>query len=801
MKAILADSIPMALTTNNLNNLTPDDLVSLLLGTGVTVSNIKVTQEGRNDINGSFDSYQAIGTFSGGFSEDLGLDSGVILSTGNINDISGPNDSDSTGQGLGTPGDPDLDLILNPDLANESEDREEPPEGDTNDAIAIEFDFVPEHEEFVFEYVFASDEYNEFANSAFNDIFAFLLDGENIALIPGTTIPVSINNINAGENEDFFRNNDLDDVGVQDILPTEFDGLTTVLGVRGFVTPGKTHHLKLVIADTGDSAYDSAVFLKAGSLSTPPIIPDATLAVNERDIVTIGGSVTPALAKLKFTLSGTNTDSIKEVGVFEVDDDFGSINGVFPGEDEYEQLALTRITSRSIFTGLSGSLMDGQDLSRLINYNVGSKLGFYLISGGTSDMVLSNTPLYFLDPTPEVLFGFPEANSNFQDPLRITNNGNSLTLSWDDDFPNNGYDDLVLNVEVVDPSTVPDFALSSRRQGDVQKEIIDLSILEKGETATANVKVWSESVNHNHVGLYRLEDGQGTVFDPLTEETLTPEQNGYLEAAIRQRVFEFDSKNGGNIELEKGYYAPYMIVGGSAAEWLNSNANNFYAGDTFAYVPSVEASTSIQLNYDRITLLADNVFGFEEDLISDSDLDFNDMVMMVDFLQINENPRVNSEIALTIDPNDDSLFNIPLNRFQNSNLPGAYLFATPGESQTILDDFPSFVPEGTAFNVANKPGDNLMAINRFQNSNLPGTYLFAGEVESQSIRENFPNFVDEGRAFYVYPGEANIGVDVYRFHNQDLPGTYIFVTGGERQNILNNFPNFVEEGVAFEVGI
>ncbi|MEM9273251.1 MAG: SBBP repeat-containing protein [Cyanobacteria bacterium P01_F01_bin.143] len=148
----------------------------------------------------------------------------------------------------------------------------------------------------------------------------------------------------------------------------------------------------------------------------------------------------------------------------------------------------------------------------------------------------------------------------------------------------------------------------------------------------------------------------------------------------------------------------------------------------------------------------------------------------------------------------DSLLNTPINRFQNSDLPGTYLFAGEAESQGIRANFPNFVEEGQAFTVAVEPGDDLIRLNRFQNSNVPGTYLYAGEEESQGIRANFPNFVEEGIAFYVYPGSADIGVDFYRFQNSNVPGTYIFVAGEERQNILANFPNFVEEGVAFEVG-
>jgi hypothetical protein len=89
-------------------------------------------------------------------------------------------------------------------------------------------------------------------------------------------------------------------------------------------------------------------------------------------------------------------------------------------------------------------------------------------------------------------------------------------------------------------------------------------------------------------------------------------------------------------------------------------------------------------------------------------------------------------------------------------------------------------------------------LNRFQNRNAPGTYLFATEGESVSIRTNYPNFVEEGIAFYAYNADAQIASDFYRFQNSSQLGTYLFVGETERQTILQNFPNFIEEGIAFE---
>ncbi len=72
----------------------------------------------------------------------------------------------------------------------------------TFNSCALEFDFVPIDSFFSFKYVFASEEYPEYACTIFNDVFAFFINGPgyagntNIALVPGTNIPVTINSIN-----------------------------------------------------------------------------------------------------------------------------------------------------------------------------------------------------------------------------------------------------------------------------------------------------------------------------------------------------------------------------------------------------------------------------------------------------------------------------------------------------------------------------------------------------------------------------------------------------------------------------
>ena len=143
----------------------------------------------------------------------------------------------------------------------------------------------------------------------------------------------------------------------------------------------------------------------------------------------------------------------------------------------------------------------------------------------------------------------------------------------------------------------------------------------------------------------------------------------------------------------------------------------------------------------------------------------------------------------------------PVYRFQNSNVPGTYLFAGEQEREAINENFDNFDEEGMAFQVGVEPGDGLIPIYRFQSLTTPGTYLFVGEEERQGINDNYSeSFVEEGLSFYVYGAGSGEGTTFYRFQNTAQPGTYLFAGPEERENILENFPSFVEEGAAFEVG-
>jgi uncharacterized repeat protein (TIGR01451 family) len=236
---LLEDRRLLTLSTTDLTTgLTPVDLAQALVGQGISISHVKYT--GNNT---------AAGLFHNGVSDGLGVDAGVILSSGRIANAVGPNDSDGVSASFNLPGDADLDGQITGSV--------------THDASVLEFDFEATGGTLSFQYVFGSDEYNEFVNS-FNDVFAFFLNGVNVALIPGTSTPVSINNVNKGVNSAFYRNNDISDFGMPTPFPTQADGFTVVLQAAAAVSPG-LNHIKLAIADAGDTALDSWVFLTGES--------------------------------------------------------------------------------------------------------------------------------------------------------------------------------------------------------------------------------------------------------------------------------------------------------------------------------------------------------------------------------------------------------------------------------------------------------------------------------------------------------------------------------------------------------
>ncbi|KAF2506406.1 hypothetical protein E0W72_13195, partial [Flavobacterium arcticum] len=209
---------------------------------------------------------------------------GIVMATGGITEAPGPWPGAATFDNSLWPGDADLSAII----------AEGGNTGTLVNASILEFDFVPFTDQISFNFLFASNEYGTFQCN-YSDAFAFILtgpttavDGDNLAVIPGTTIPVSVVNIRDNQyntlcesvNEGYFGQYNPDNPEASSI---GYNGQTIPMVASAPVTPGETYHIKLVIADYGpfgaDSSVNSAVFLDGGSfaIGAPDLGDDLTI--------------------------------------------------------------------------------------------------------------------------------------------------------------------------------------------------------------------------------------------------------------------------------------------------------------------------------------------------------------------------------------------------------------------------------------------------------------------------------------------------------------------------------------------
>lgn len=259
--------------------MTPEELVQdILLGEGITVSNVTFNGQAGNILNNQVGLYEGPSSFID-FDEGLVMASGdVILAEGGFGDPVDPNIT----------GDPDLFALANESGTNFS----------VNNCAILEFDFVPAGDSLSIRFVFASIEYPGYTCSSFNDPFGFFISGPgldtgpytggafNIATIPGSDTPIAVNTINGGaptgggnvqncldanpnfvEDSQYFVDNNPEQPG--DI---QFPGMTVTLVAEAAVECGETYHIKLAIADVSDGALDSGVFLEKGGFTSNAVV-------------------------------------------------------------------------------------------------------------------------------------------------------------------------------------------------------------------------------------------------------------------------------------------------------------------------------------------------------------------------------------------------------------------------------------------------------------------------------------------------------------------------------------------------
>lgn len=229
--------------------------------------------------------YQQIGSFNRNGYTSFPFETGIVMTTGKVGVAAGPNDQTSKSDAV-------TNYYTETALSSLAS-------GNINGSASLEFDFIAMADTFAFNYIFASEEYPEFACSSFNDVFAFFLTGidpvtyvtttKNVAIVPNTItasnpngIPVAINSINSGPGtsgsssncippgssapySQYYVNNPAGSPGIQ------YDGRTTALSAQSVIFSCQTYHMKLCLANVGDNAYDSGVFIEEGSFYSPHV--------------------------------------------------------------------------------------------------------------------------------------------------------------------------------------------------------------------------------------------------------------------------------------------------------------------------------------------------------------------------------------------------------------------------------------------------------------------------------------------------------------------------------------------------
>ena len=312
------------------NSKTPTQLVQELFAGASCVVPTNITITGY-DFGGGEKSFASFDSNGSGFP----LEKGLLISTGRASSAIGPNSSLLSEGPTSWPGDNDLELAIN--------------ENNTINATIVEFDFVSVTNYVSFNYIFSSEQYlsNPSSNQCnYSDGFAFLLkengspSNQNLAVVPGTNIPVKVTTVRGSGTICPPANAQYFDAFSGTNHPTNFNGQTTVMNAEADIIPGRSYHIKMVIADQGNNLYDSAIFIGGNSFNNDyamgddrliadgnPLCPGETLTVTPD--YTVPGTLSYSWLKDGTPIPGyTNVSSptytISAAGVYTLVADIGS---------------------------------------------------------------------------------------------------------------------------------------------------------------------------------------------------------------------------------------------------------------------------------------------------------------------------------------------------------------------------------------------------------------------------------------------------------------------------------------------
>ncbi len=628
------------------SNLSNEAILNKLLGDTTGLSNISLTVTGDR---------QAYGTFDGA---PFDIDSGIVLSTGKVTDLAGVNNSSSTTTNFGTT---------------------DPTGGFDPISLKIDFNTDNNARQVFFQYVFGSEEFTDYSGSAFNDLFTLTLNGVNLAkLTDGKT--ASINNLTPSAQPATWSADYIDNPQGTGPLSGKviLDGYTKTLTFAGTLLPNAKNTLEIKIKDVSDGAFDSAVFLKGGSLG----VVDPTTLANGITIVDNDPAPVVSIADVSFnegkdnTSTGTFTVALSNPSSKVTTVDYATANGTAIAGVDYTKVDKTTITfapgetSKQIVVPLIGNLIEEADKTFAIN-----------LSNPTGDATLGKataTGTILNDDTPLSLT-VTDANAAETKPGETANPGQfvitrggdltkTLTVKYKlsntsttiDDYQAvtgtsifaAGVDKAVIDINPIDDKIYEasdnvtltldsnSYLITGANSGTVKianNDPIDPQLIESGKNVlsinggTAQTllkfsKTAPQGKDRSEILAFVVDDDLGRI------NGIKPGESGYLAAALdrAQTIFsalgnsDFDKQNDGSssdryLNITPGQRVEFLEIVDNTLDAIKSD---LLAGTTTTKVifsnPDANASTVAAVNFTS----AKNSYA----------IDFKDLVLKVDVL-------------------------------------------------------------------------------------------------------------------------------------------------------------------------
>lgn len=337
---------------------TPQQLVTdvLLEGTDIQVTNV-TSSTGTN-----YGTVNGLGYFTSG-NANFPFVNGVILSTGNIEQAPGPNNTQNGGT-LEWLGDNDVLAILQ---------QLSPQAFISLNATKLEFDFIAPSDHIDISYIFASDEYGDFQCS-FSDAFVIMLTDldtgvtSNLAIVPGTTIPVTVNSVRNNQYNSNCNSQNAQYFGAYYSptninAPINFNGRTMPLTAGSTLNPGHNYHLKIAIAERNDQLYDSALFVGEIAFSMPIAIgtPNDLYGC---DFNLDGVATFNLLENNAAVLDGQDPAGLT-ITYFETlsDAENNAVNNAIASPGDYTNIMAGTLNSQTIYARLSSNTTEAYDVA------------------------------------------------------------------------------------------------------------------------------------------------------------------------------------------------------------------------------------------------------------------------------------------------------------------------------------------------------------------------------------------------------------------------------------------------------